>query len=473
MKRIVSIIIISSVVSSVLTVLIYHHYIPPAQVVIRESISTSIPAQYQHHNLSFKSAEDFKEAAKKITPAVVNVRAIKEVTANNRWNRNRKMGATGSGVIVSPDGYIVTNRHVVLGTDQLEITLANKRTYEGAIIGMDKTTDLALIKIDEENLPIALFGNSDLAGIGEWVLAVGNPFNLESTVTAGIISAKGRSIDILEGQDRIESFIQTDAAVNPGNSGGALVNATGELIGINTAIITQSGRYEGYSFAIPSNLVAKVIADLTEYGIVQRGLLGVFIDEITPKEADELRLKEVAGVLITQVGSGSGADDAGLKKNDVIISINGILTPSLPKMQEQIGRLRPGNQVMVGYYRDGQLDSTQVILKNKSNTTTLINAIDDRLLMDIGFEIRELTPIEKKRLKTSGVRVHSIYRNSLIDQTNMDPGFIITKINDKPISDIATFLDTLKKINKEIVLEGIYEGFEKSYFYNFNMENSL
>ncbi len=473
MKRIVSIIIISSVVSSVLTVLIYHHYIPPAQVVIRESISTSIPAQYQHHNLSFKSAEDFKEAAKKITPAVVNVRAIKEVTANNRWNRNRKMGATGSGVIVSPDGYIVTNRHVVLGTDQLEITLANKRTYEGAIIGMDKTTDLALIKIDEENLPIALFGNSDLAGIGEWVLAVGNPFNLESTVTAGIISAKGRSIDILEGQDRIESFIQTDAAVNPGNSGGALVNATGELIGINTAIITQSGRYEGYSFAIPSNLVAKVIADLTEYGIVQRGLLGVFIDEITPKEADELRLKEVAGVLITQVGSGSGADDAGLKKNDVIISINGILTPSLPKMQEQIGRLRPGNQVMVGYYRDGQLDSAQVILKNKSNTTTLINAIDDRLLMDIGFEIRELTPIEKKRLKTSGVRVHSIYRNSLIDQTNMDPGFIITKINDKPISDIATFLDTLKKINKEIVLEGIYEGFEKSYFYNFNMENSL
>lgn len=473
MKRIVSIIIISSVVSSVLTVLIYHHYIPPAQVVIRESISTSIPAQYQHHNLSFKSAEDFKEAAKKITPAVVNVRAIKEVTANNRWNRNRKMGATGSGVIVSPDGYIVTNRHVVLGTDQLEITLANKRTYEGAIIGMDKTTDLALIKIDEENLPIALFGNSDLAGIGEWVLAVGNPFNLESTVTAGIISAKGRSIDILEGQDRIESFIQTDAAVNPGNSGGALVNATGELIGINTAIITQSGRYEGYSFAIPSNLVAKVIADLTEYGIVQRGLLGVFIDEITPKEADELQLKEVAGVLITQVGLGSGADDAGLKKNDVIISINGILTPSLPKMQEQIGRLRPGNQVMVGYYRDGQLDSAQVILKNKSNTTTLINAIDDRLLMDIGFEIRELTPIEKKRLKTSGVRVHSIYRNSLIDQTNMDPGFIITKINDKPISDIATFLDTLKKINKEIVLEGIYEGFEKSYFYNFTMENSL
>lgn len=473
MKRIVSIIIISSVVSSVLTVVIYHHYIPPAQVVIRESISTSIPAQYQHHNLSFKSAEDFKEAAEKITPAVVNVRAIKEVTANNRWNRNRKMGATGSGVIVSPDGYIVTNRHVVLGTDQLEITLANKRTYEGAIIGMDKTTDLALIKIDEENLPIALFGNSDLAGIGEWVLAVGNPFNLESTVTAGIISAKGRSIDILEGQDRIESFIQTDAAVNPGNSGGALVNATGELIGINTAIITQSGRYEGYSFAIPSNLVAKVIADLTEYGIVQRGLLGVFIDEITPKEADELQLKEVAGVLITQVGLGSGADDAGLKKNDVIISINGILTPSLPKMQEQIGRLRPGNQVMVGYYRDGQLDSTQVILKNKSNTTTLINAIDDRLLMDIGFEIRELTPIEKKRLKTSGVRVHSIYRNSLIDQTNMDPGFIITKINDKPISDIATFLDTLKKINKEIVLEGIYEGFEKSYFYNFTMENSL
>lgn len=473
MKRIISIIIISSIVSSALTVLIYHHFIPPARVVIRESFTSSVPAQYRFQNQSLSSAEDFKGAAEKITPAVVNVRAIKTIGSSNRWNRNRKMGATGSGVIVSPDGYIVTNRHVVWGADQLEITLANKRKYIGEIIGIDKTTDLALIKIKEENLPIALFGNSDLAGIGEWVLAVGNPFNLESTVTAGIISAKGRSIDILEGQDRIESFIQTDAAVNPGNSGGALVNAIGELIGINTAIITQSGRYEGYSFAIPSNLVAKVIADLTEYGIVQRGLLGVFIDEITPKVADELRLKEVAGVLITQVGSGSGADDAGLKKNDVIISVNGIQTPTLPKMQEQIGRLRPGNQVMVGYYRNGQLDSAQVILKNKSNTTTLINAVDDKLLMDIGFEIRELTAIEQKRLNTSGVRVYSIYRNSLIDQTNMDPGFIITKINDMPIADISTFLKTLKKSNKEIVLEGIYEEFEESYFYNFTIGESL
>jgi S1-C subfamily serine protease len=362
---------------------------------------------------------------------------------------------------------------VVFGADQLEITLANKRKYTGELIGTDRTTDLALIKIKERNLPYALLGNSDHAVIGEWVLAVGNPFNLASTVTAGIISAKGRSIDILEGQDRIESFIQTDAAVNPGNSGGALVNAAGELIGINTAIITQSGRYEGYSFAIPSNLVSKVIADLTEYGIVQRGLLGVFIDDITPQLADELQLKEVAGVLITQVGIGSGAQDAGLKKNDVIISVNGISTPSLPKMQEQIGRLRPGNQVMIGFYRNGQLDSAQVVLKNKSNTTTLINAADDKLLMDIGFEIRELTAIEQKRLKTSGVRIYSIYRNSLIDRTNMDPGFIVTKINDLPVSDITSFLATLKKFKREIVLEGIYEDFEGPYFYNFTLEEIL
>lgn len=473
MKRIISIIIISSVISAALTVLVYHHFIPPAQVIIREALSSPVPAQYRLQQIGYKGAEDFKEAAEKITPTVVNVRAIKEATSNNRWNRNRKMGATGSGVIVSADGYIVTNRHVVFGADELEITLANKRKYNAEIIGTDRTTDLALIKIKERNLPFALLGNSDQAVIGEWVLAVGNPFNLSSTVTAGIISAKGRSIDILEGQDRIESFIQTDAAVNPGNSGGALVNAAGELIGINTAIITQSGRYEGYSFAIPSNLVAKVIADLTEYGIVQRGLLGVFIDDITPQLADELQLQEVAGVLITQVGIGSGAQDAGLKKNDVIVSVNGISTPSLPKMQEQIGRMRPGNQVMIGFYRNGQLDSAQVILKNKSNTTTLIHAVDDKLLMDIGLEIRELTAIEQNRLKTSGVRIYSIYRNSLIDRTNMDPGFIVTKINDLPIADIASFLTTLKKFKQEIVLEGFYEDFEGSYFYNFTLEEIL
>lgn len=473
MKRIISIIFISSIVSAALTVLIYHNFIPPAQVIIREALSSSISAQYPPAYPTYKGAEDFKEAAERITPTVVNVRAIKEANANNQWNRNRKMGATGSGVIVSADGYIVTNRHVVFGADQLEITLANKRKYIGEIIGTDRTTDLALIKIKERNLPFAFFGNSDQAVIGEWVLAVGNPFNLASTVTAGIISAKGRSIDILEGQDRIESFIQTDAAVNPGNSGGALVNASGELIGINTAIITQSGRYEGYSFAIPSNLVSKVIADLTEYGIVQRGLLGVFIDDITPQIADELQLKEVAGVLITQVGIGSGAQDAGLKKNDVIISVNGILTPSLPKMQEQIGRLRPGNRAMIGFYRNGALDSTQVVLKNKSNTTTLINASDDKLLLDIGFEIRELTAIEQKRLNTAGVRVYSIYRNSLIDRTNMDPGFVITKINDLSVSDIASFLATLKKFNSTIILEGIYEDFEGSYFYNFSVEEIL
>jgi Do/DeqQ family serine protease len=473
LKRIIGIIIISSTVSAALTVLIYHNFIPPSQVIIREALSNPIPAQYRLQHSGYKGAEDFNEAAEKITPAVVNVRAIKETASNNQWNRNRKMGATGSGVIVSADGYIVTNRHVVFGADQLEITLANKRKYTGELIGTDRTTDLALIKIKERNLPYALLGNSDHAVIGEWVLAVGNPFNLASTVTAGIISAKGRSIDILEGQDRIESFIQTDAAVNPGNSGGALVNAAGELIGINTAIITQSGRYEGYSFAIPSNLVSKVIADLTEYGIVQRGLLGVFIDDITPQLADELQLKEVAGVLITQVGIGSGAQDAGLKKNDVIISVNGISTPSLPKMQEQIGRLRPGNQVMIGFYRNGQLDSAQVVLKNKSNTTTLINAADDKLLMDIGFEIRELTAIEQKRLKTSGVRIYSIYRNSLIDRTNMDPGFIVTKINDLPVSDITSFLATLKKFKREIVLEGIYEDFEGPYFYNFTLEEIL
>ncbi|RMF32504.1 MAG: PDZ domain-containing protein, partial [Bacteroidetes bacterium] len=339
-----------------------------------------------------------------------------------------------SGVLVSPDGYIVTNNHVVEEGDRFQITLNDHREFEATLIGTDPTTDLALLKIEGENLPFLLFGNSDSLQVGEWVLAVGNPFNLESTVTAGIVSAKARNIQILEGDYSIESFIQTDAAVNPGNSGGALVNTNGELVGINTAIITRSGRYEGYSFAIPANLAQKVIRDLRDYGEVQRGLLGVRISPVDNHRAKELGLSKVEGVYISHVTKGGGAEAAGLRRGDVIIGINGVKVTTMPELQEQIGRYRPGNTILVEYIRRGKIFRTSVVLRDKNNSTVFqVNNDADNLLTRLGFEVRNLTHEETRALGTNGVYVVSVDLGSTIERTEMDPGYIITKVNDQPV----------------------------------------
>ena len=344
--------IASSLFSALLAIFLYRYFEEPREVIIRETV----PARYTALNKDFLSAEhprmslatsptEFTSAAEVVTPGVVNIKTTVGGGNFDFWSSGHSGSSSGSGVIISPDGYIVTNNHVIEDGDEIGVTLNDHREFSATVIGTDPSTDLALIKIKAEHLPYLEFGNSDSLRVGEWVLAVGNPFNLESTVTAGIVSAKGRSIDILEGQDRIESFIQTDAAVNPGNSGGALVNSNGELIGINTAIITRSGRYEGYSFAVPANLASKVIKDLRDYGVVQRGVLGVFIDEMTSSRAESMGLNSVEGVFITRVTPGSGADDAGIKKGDVIVGINGTKTKTLPEMQEQLGRYRPGNSI--------------------------------------------------------------------------------------------------------------------------------
>lgn len=459
-------------VSSIVTIWLYSKWIPPQQVVIKEAVPyQKMAVSHSEGNTIPGTHPDFSEAAVKVTSAVVNVKSIKSNQGGSLWDRRTFGGSSGSGVIISENGYIVTNSHVVQNSDKIEVTLSNKKQYIGELIGTDQSTDLALIKIEANELNFSVFGDSDALKVGEWVLAVGNPFNLESTVTAGIVSAKGRSIDILEGQDRIESFIQTDAAVNPGNSGGALVNSRGELIGINTAIITRSGRYEGYSFAIPSNLASKVIQDLIEFGMVQRGLLGVFIDDMTPAKAEQLGLKNIEGVYISRVTSGSGAEDAGLQRGDVIISINGVSTPTLPEMQEQIGRLRPGNQAEIGYIRQGEKKSTKVTLKNKSNSTALVNGSDDQFLRELGFELRELTPLELDRIQVKGVKVASIFRGSKVEKTNMDPGFVITKVDDTKVSNLKEILKALKSNSGQIVLEGVYENYTGSYFYTFNLED--
>lgn len=474
-------IVISSLLSALLAVLLYRLVETPREIIIRDPVparyTKAEPARsdvYQDAIPQYPSAAptDFTMAAEIVTPAVVNINSI-QGTGGLNFFRNGSIGASsGSGVIIASDGYIITNNHVVEEGDQYRVTLNDKREFEAELIGADPSTDLALLKIKENYLPYLSFGNSDSVRVGEWVLAVGNPFNLESTVTAGIVSAKGRSIDILEGQDRIESFIQTDAAVNPGNSGGALVNTQGALIGINTAIITRSGRYEGYSFAVPGNLAKKVIGDLKDYGMVQRGLMGVFIDEVDSKRAKELNLDNVEGVYITRVTGGGGADEAGLKRGDVILKINGVKTKTLPEMQEQVGRFRPGNTIEIEFIRKGQMKQTLVTLKNKSNNTSLIHAKDKAFLRNVGFEIRELSREESKKMKKiQGVKVLSIYKFSKVEGTNMEPDFIITKLNDTPIYGVDQLVRTLKNTTGKIVLEGFYEqDLKEPYYYSFTIE---
>lgn len=304
--------------------------------------------------------DNFVLPSSKVRPAVVNITAMK----------GGYRASTGSGVILSEDGYIITNNHVIEGASVFNVTLNNNRELKAELVGTDKTTDLALLKVRARNLDNIDFGDSDDVKVGEWVLAVGNPFNLASTVTAGIVSAKGRNINIIEGDYSIESFIQTDAVVNPGNSGGALVNTRGELVGINTAILSETGGYEGYSFAIPSNLVQKVIEDLKDYGQVQRAILGVRISDINDDLASDLDLPSVAGVLINGVNAGSSAADAELREGDVIVGVNGRKTNSTAELQEQVAQYRPGDMISIDYIRAGRRSKKGGIkLKGINNRT--------------------------------------------------------------------------------------------------------
>ncbi len=462
--------LIASALSAIFSVGLYRMIDTPKEVIIKETI----PARYTNYTDELLSGEkqrrfisssptNFIAAANNATPAVVNIKSSKG--GDYFWES--LSASTGSGVIISPNGYIVTNNHVIEEGKVFRVTLHDKREFNAKLVGTDPSTDLALLKINSADLPFLPFGNSDSLQTGEWVLAVGNPFNLESTVTAGIVSAKGRNISILEDAYSIESFIQTDAAVNPGNSGGALVNTNGELIGINTAIITRSGKYEGYSFAIPADLVRKVIRDIRDFGVVQRGILGVSIAAVTDNTAKRLSLKTVEGVLITKVTEGGGADDAGIEKDDVLVSINNVSTSSMPELQEQVARFRPGNKIKVGFIRDGVKKVTTIVLKNRGNTTELVNARKGKVLEDLGFELRNLTRAEQKRVQANGVYVKSIYKNSLIEETNMELGFIITSINDRPVENIDDVVVALGDKNGLVMLGGVYEEYDGEYYYEF------
>lgn len=413
---------------------------------------------------------NFIEAAEIATPAVVNIRALQESSGGGIWGNSTVTGSSGSGVIMSPDGYIVTNHHVVERSSDIKVTLADKREYKAKLIGSDPSTDVTLLKIEETNLPFIVFGNSDSVRIGEWVLAVGNPFNLESTVTAGIISAKGRNINILGGGASIESFIQTDAAVNPGNSGGALVNTIGELIGINTAIITESGSYEGYSFAVPSNLVQKVLRDLREFGQVQRAYLGVSIQDLDSETAREVGLPNAEGVYVNRVTTNGAAQDAGLKIGDVILGLNNTHVKSPSELQEFIGRFRPGDQVFLEYWRSGKKSRIHITLKDINNSVAVVRVRGDELEPELGVELRDLSEEEQRKLRIQGVMVTSVRRGSVIYQTNMQPGFIISSVNGNRVASAAEAVDAIKNAYNSLVLDGYYEGEPDLYSYRFKKE---
>lgn len=342
---------------------------------------------------------------------------------------------TGSGVIVSADGYIVTNHHVINGAEKLEVLLNDNSTYTATVIGSDEATDLALIKIDATDLKPIVFGNSDDVKIGEWVLAVGNPFGLNSTVTAGIISAKGRALEgsrQAKGRMGIESYLQTDAAINPGNSGGALVNLNGELIGINAAIYSRTGSYTGYSFAIPTTIVSKIVTDLKTYGSVQRGILGITCRSLDAQLAKEFDIKgTTTGVYVDNVEEGSTGADLGLTKKDIIVGINNATIHTLPELQERLSTLRPGDPITVRYYHDGKLVTRSATLKDSHGKASVTIRNEYALL---GAKLEPLTDAEKKKLNVrAGLKVVDLEKGSLLAAEGVKKGAILLTVNDMPL----------------------------------------
>ena len=410
---------------------------------------------------------DFIAASEQVIPAVVSVHAY----TSEKLAAGGSSGAvtSGSAVIISANGYIATNHHVVEGADRIRVTLQDRREFNARLIGVDESTDLALLKVEADGLTAATFGNSDSLRIGEWVLAVGNPYSLNSTVTTGIVSAKGRSIDVLRADDRIESFIQTDAAVNPGNSGGALVNTAGELIGINTAIITNSGRHEGYAFAIPGNLARRVLNDLRDYGEVKRAVMGAWIQGINDAQAKLLRLPSTRGAVITELTPEGSAARSGLELGDVLIAINGVAINSSPEMQEQLSRYRPGEKVRVTYIRNGRTRKRNVLLRDKSNQPgLLVSAHSEDLLERLGFSVRGLTYEEYAEFPAGGVKVVAIDPRGPIGRLNVQSGFIVNGLNGRPVSNVEQFL--LELSNRDTYLmKGRYAAEGGEYYYQISL----
>ena len=455
---------------SIFTLAVYHYWHKDQIIEIEENysrlVSQDLQKSSQPVNKTFQIMDSglFVEAADHAKNAVVSIKAVQ--IKGNSWRKDKYSRSNGSGVIIDSEGYVVTNYHVVEDADILECTLEDKREFKAELIAFDRSTDIALLKIEASSLTYLEFGDSNQMQVGEWVLAVGNPFKLQSSVTAGIISAKARNLDIFNRQG-IESFIQTDAAINPGNSGGALINTEGYLIGINTAILTYSGKYEGFSFAIPSSIVKKVVYDLRKYGAVQRAWLGVGVLDLDHDKARTLDLDFIGGAMIDLVEKEGSASEAGMRSGDVIVKINDKSTLSVAEFLETISQYSPGDKVTIDYYRDSKMYSTNATLKNQLNTTDYIAVRKDKVLRDLGFELRDLDSKEKSRLNTEGVMVVSVVRDSKIGDTNMDPNYIITSVNGVRVKNVDALIEELRTSSSRVELKGFYENWPGDYPYIF------
>ena len=464
------------------------HREQPVQYIERTVSHNSAP-QAGNHFTSYQADQypDLTYAAENAVKAVVNIESIQQIEMPRRRSYDpfleffgipqdygygdgrpqyREQRAGGSGVIISEDGYIVTNNHVIDGATKLRVKLNDGRIFDGKLIGKDSATDLALLKIEAKDLPTLAFGSSDALRLGEWVLAIGSPFDLQSTITAGIVSAKARQLGAIPNDFRIESFIQTDAAVNPGNSGGALVNTRGELVGINTLIKSQTGSYVGYSFAVPEAIVRKVVVDLKEFGVVQRAMLGIqfrvvdqdFLDE----EGKELGIDELGGAYVASVVEGGSASEAGIRKGDVIVSVDGVKITDPSTLQLEIARHRPNDTVKLSVKRDGKVKQFDVTLRNKAGKTELIAKTDVDVVESLGGKFVDAgTKLCRELEIKGGVQVVGVKAGGVLARARVKEGFVITHINDQSVYS----LDDLQRMTEKVrSIDGIYpNGRSASY----------
>ena len=442
-----------------------------------QTVQSADGAQFRTVSLSHDNWPDFTYAAESAVDAVVYVKVVSTQTQQQAPSsifdfffgfpeggapQQRERVGSGSGVIIREDGYIVTNNHVIDGATRIEVTLNNNQTYPATLVGTDPATDVALLKIEASGLPIIPFGDSDKLRLGEWVIAIGSPYDLRSTITAGIVSAKGRSMPNYTGEFKIESFIQTDAAVNPGNSGGALVDKAGNLVGINTAIISQTGSYAGYSFAVPSNIVKKIAYDLMDFGSVKRAVLGISMKPIDDKIADDLKLSSRNGVYISEVSKSGAADKAGVKAGDVLVAIDSTKITTPASVQEAVSRFSPGDNAVLTVIRDGKELTLDVTFKGTSQENGTLS--DDGSVAFYGSSIKaaDEETLAKYGIK-SGVQIVELGPGKLMEAGAVE-GFIIQYVNDHPVKTPQEVIDIVKKSKRTVFIEGITPSGRTGYF---------
>lgn len=488
-------VIVTAALTSLGTLFVAAHFNKTIPYITAARESTPLPVSYTGTgNTTINTAPpiDFQRAAESSVKAAVHIKtATKSRTVTqdepymdifgNIFGQRQQyyippqMGS-GSGVVVSPDGYIVTNNHVVANADVVTVTFNDRHTATAKVVGKDPSTDIAVLKVEEKGLPYMEFGNSDDVKLGQWVLAVGYPLTLDATVTAGIVSAKSRSIGINRTQSKtaIESFIQTDAAVNPGNSGGPLVNTNGQLVGINSAIASPTGSYAGYSYAIPANIVRKVTNDLMQFGSVQRGYLGiepVDLRSLTDEQLAKLQIKEKSGIYVYGVSANGGAAKAGIQKGDFIKDINGVYINTQPELLEQVARYKPGDNVSVTYIRKGVERVASVELKNIDGTTSVVKTGNT---LALGASFKTLSSSEMSQFGVrSGVVVTDPGNGVLAKKTNMKKGFIITSVNDEPVANVDDLQQKIAAHGDKVQIAGFYPDQRGMFYYGLNGAESV